>query len=308
MFMSDAMWVTLSLLVMVLSVLTQTLVWCFRAQVIAGFGVMPTDKVSSYARISGSAALALWTIFYLGVEVFLVLFPLAVIGVSVVDTLYKRYVSAQHAPNEVVAFCHENALLLLAIFFVRYFVIQHYRVPTGSLEPTVHVGDFILVNQFAYGVHVPLLNTKLLSYGAPKRGDIAVFRYPRDPYRLVYVKRVVGLPGDHIVYRNKRLQINGEVQAQKLLGEKGYSSHRMETLDGVEHAIYVDTASYSTQDEIDLVVPEGHYFMMGDNRDNSADSRTWGPVSESMLVGQGTLVLFEWSKWLPDFSRSGTWL
>ena len=308
MLFDEAFLVMLSMTVVVLSLATLSLLWCFQQKVIAGIGPEPAAKCSSYARVLCCVAFALWVIFYAGVEVFLVFFPFALAFISSGDYLYRRYSKSTAKPIEIVEFCNENLVLLLVIFFVRFFVVQHFRVPTGSLEPTVHTGDFILVNQFAYGWHLPLVNTKLFPYDEPKRGEIVVFRYPKDPYRLLFVKRVVGLPGDHIVYRDKRLQINGEIQPQMILDDNPWVSHRKEYLDGLSHDIYVDSGSYTMQDDIDIVVPEGHYYMMGDNRDNSADSRSWGPVSESLLVGKGAMVLFEWSSWVPDFSRSGTWL
>mgnify|MGYP001288306637 CR=1 FL=1 len=308
MIFDEATWALLSLVVMGMSLCTLSLLRLFKQKVVAGIGVEPVELCNSYARIAASCALAVWVIMVMGVEFFLVCLPLVIAAVVAADYTCRRIYNLETEPVEVVAFCYENLTLLLAVFCLRYFVVQHYRVPTGSLEPTVHVGDFILVNQFAYGWHLPLINTKLVGYGQPKRGDIVVFRYPKDPYRLVYVKRMVGLPGDRIVYRDKRLMINGELQPQALLEDTAWRSHRKEFLAGKEHDIYVDTSSYTLQDDIDIVVPEGHYFMMGDNRDNSADSRSWGPVPESLLVGKGAMVLFEWSGLLPDFSRSGTWL
>ena len=308
--LSEAYIVLLSFWLCCFCGLASIIMTMFRQQVVAGFGVVPSERMGSYARVVGLCSLALWVIFAAGVELFLVLLPIGVALICAGDFLWRRYYGVgEDQSTEVVLFCRENLNLLLVIFFVRYFVIQHYRVPTGSLEPTVQTGDFILVNQFAYGWHVPVLNTKLLPYGQPKRGEIAVFRYPRDPYKLIYVKRVVGLPGDHIVYRDKRLVINGvEAPQEDAETTSEWLDRRHEWLAGLKHDIYVDDASYTEQDDVDIVVPEGHYFMMGDNRDNSSDSRSWGAVPESLLVGRGELILFGWTEWLPDFMRAGKWL
>ena len=196
---------------------------------------------------------------------------------------------------------------------IRNFCVQHYRVPTGSLEPTVRPGDFLLVNQFSYGWHLPIVNTKIANYGDPKRGDIALFRYPNDPYRVIYVKRVVGLPGDRIEYKNKQLKINGELVPQEYIGlEKEYGSgcyewlsKRKEYLPGKEHDIFVRSGFSMDDFEVDLVVPEGSYYMMGDNRDNSLDSRFFGPVDEKFLLGKVMYVLLSWDGWSLDWSRIG---
>lgn len=179
--------------------------------------------------------------------------------------------------------------VLLIVLVIRSFLVQPYRVPTGSLEPTIMPGDFILVNQFSYGLHLPLLNKKIVEIGEPKRGDIALFEFPKNR-AVVYVKRVIGLPGDYIEYTNKKLYINGKPAPQKAIpgGDK-----KTENLSGVSHEILIDPNKNRGQDFY-LVVPDGQYFMMGDNRDNSYDSRYWGFVPEENLVGKAMVIWFSW--------------
>ena len=257
-------------------------------------------------------------ILFLGVEIFLVLVTIF----SCVLAFGYRLAAPKALNNvlqsdsfwgDIVGFCHEYATFLLVLFVIRSFVFQHYRVPTGSLEPTVRPGDFLLVNQFSYGWHIPIINTKILDYGEPKRGEIALFRYPKDPYRYIYVKRVVGLPGDHLVYRGKQLTINGALVQQKYLGaeaelgsgQREFLSKRKEFLPGRTHDILVRSSMRYDPFEIDIIVPKGSYFMMGDNRDMSLDSRYFGPVEEKYLLGRVICILLSWNGWLPDWKRIG---
>ncbi len=203
--------------------------------------------------------------------------------------------------------------VLLLVFCIRSFLFQPYRVPTGSLEPTVLPGDFILVNQYHYGVRFPIWDKKLLSVGEPARGQIALFYYPVD-HAFTFVKRVVGLPGDHISYINKVLTINGKVQPQKSLGEvtrlndfgelTTYQKYE-EDLNGVKHDIFV-RADMTSHNFYNVVVPPGEYFMMGDNRDESDDSRWWGPVPEKDFIGHALFIWMSWDSNAPhwyDFIR-----
>jgi signal peptidase I len=199
--------------------------------------------------------------------------------------------------------------IILIVLLLRSFLIEPFRIPSGSMIPTLLVGDFILVNKYDYGIRLPLFGNKIIDIGEPQRGDIVVFRFPEDP-SVDYIKRVIGLPGDHISYINKTLYINGKVAPQKMLGEYTGSgtgarmsgaSERIEHLDGVDHEILVLPLRRSMNGEFD--VPAGHYFVMGDNRDNSNDSRFWGTVPEENLVGKAFMI---WMNW--DSSRGGvTW-
>jgi signal peptidase I len=189
---------------------------------------------------------------------------------------------------------------LLLVWIIRSFIIQPYRVPTGSLEPTVLPGDFIAVKQFSYGLHLPVINFKVMNVGEPKRGDIALFYWPIDTSKL-FVKRVIGLPGDHVVYKDKILTINGQEMTQKSLGKafeiepNGLSEVdcKLENLAGIKHEIFVKP-DMNFDNEVDVTVPEGHYFMMGDNRDDSDDSRRWGFVPERYLIGKAFVIWMSW--------------
>ncbi|MBY0544747.1 MAG: signal peptidase I [Gammaproteobacteria bacterium] len=217
-------------------------------------------------------------------------------------------------PNFIIDYSNSLFPVLLIVLVIRSFIIQPFRVPTGSLEPTIIPGDFVAVNQFAYGLRLPVLNTKVVSIGEPKIGDIVVFRWPSDP-SIDFIKRVVGVPGDHLVYQDKVLYINGKEATQTFVRDtvdieptgnipvKEYE----EDLNGVKHDILIDPNGGEMQD-FDLVVPAGDYFMMGDNRDNSGDSREWGFVPEANLIGKGFLIWMSWDSdtHRPRWHRIGT--
>lgn len=192
--------------------------------------------------------------------------------------------------------------VLLIVLVLRSFIFEPFRIPSGSMIPTLLVGDFILVSKFSYGVRLPVIHTKILETGKPARGDVAVFRFPDDP-SVDYIKRVIGLPGDSIVYRNKQLFINGE--EIKLSGADPYVLPgtddvmfgmflRHESIGDADHDILVSDSGSAGMREYQTV-PAGHYFMMGDNRDNSSDSRRWGFVPEANLVGRAKYVWMHWN-------------
>jgi len=192
--------------------------------------------------------------------------------------------------------------IILVVLIIRSFLIEPFRIPSGSMLPTLLVGDFILVNKFSYGVRLPLFGAKVVEVGEPERGDVVVFRYPRDP-SVDYIKRIVGLPGDHVHYENKTIFINGERVPQKSLGvytgvgqglQVTGASLREEHLGDVDHQILIQTSRKLV--EGDFEVPEGRYFVMGDNRDNSNDSRFWGTVPEENLVGKAFMIWMHWDK------------
>lgn len=187
--------------------------------------------------------------------------------------------------------------VLLVVLVFRSFLFEPFQIPTGSMIPTLKIGDFIVVNKYSYGVRLPVTNTKIIDVGEPKRGDVMVFIPPHDP--TYYIKRVVGLPGDHIRYEDKVLYINGEEMEQTFvtnLQDGGSSvSYFKEQFGDRTHDIYTANRPFYLRSDFWLkpggsVVPEGHYFMMGDNRDNSDDSRRWGPVSEDKIVGKAVAV------------------
>jgi signal peptidase I len=202
--------------------------------------------------------------------------------------------------------------VILIVFLLRSFLFEPFKIPSGSMVPTLLVGDLILVNKFHYGVRLPVINKKIIANHDPQRGDVMVFRYPVDP-RVDYIKRVVGIPGDEVAYLNQMLTINGQAVPTKPLGDF-YDEDSMryvpmfgELLGSVEHRILVDprrpaffggdekrfpmheNCRYSA-DGVVCKVPPGHYFMMGDNRDNSQDSRFWGFVPDENIVGKAFFV------------------
>ncbi len=190
--------------------------------------------------------------------------------------------------------------VILIVFFIRSFLVEPFRIPSGSMLPSLYIGDFILVNKFSYGVRLPVANNKILETEQPKRGEVAVFRFPGNP-SINYIKRVVGVPGDHILYKDKKLYINGTRMEQS--DERPYffasggdaqgeALRLTESLDGVKHDILTTNRLDPSLPEI--VVPEGKYFVMGDNRDHSNDSRYWGFVPDQNLVGKAFLIWFSW--------------
>lgn len=211
--------------------------------------------------------------------------------------------------------------VILIVFVLRSFLVEPFKIPSGSMIPTLHVGDFILVNRYTYGLRLPIVNKKFVEINQPQRGDVMVFHYPEDP-SVDYIKRVVGLPGDVLVYRNKRLSINGKEQELQRDGEYNYveSGLRMaytnrykENLSGRIHSVLLnpempqvhlgnvgnfplqEQCSYSEL-EVRCTVPAGHYFMMGDNRDNSRDSRYWGFVPDELIVGKAFFIWMNFSE------------
>lgn len=204
--------------------------------------------------------------------------------------------------------------ILLLVLMIRSFLFQPYRVPTGSLEPTVMPGDFILVNQFNYGLRLPIWDKEVLKVGHPQTGQIALFRWPVNP-EVTFVKRVIGMPGDHVSYINKILYINGVQMNQSFLrdaleiGDNGMTTsvkEYEENLNGIKHSIFINPDRPAT-DFKDLVVPPDSYFMMGDNRDNSDDSRSWGFVNAHDFIGRGVLIWMNWDSQVhhPHLNRIG---
>jgi len=195
--------------------------------------------------------------------------------------------------------------VLLFVLVVRSFIFEPFRIPSGSMMPTLLEGDFIFVKKFAYGLRLPVTETKILETGEPKRGDVVVFRLPSDP-SVNYIKRVVGLPGDTIVYERHRLTINGEVIP--LEGTERVFNRQavyVEDLDGRLHDILITNPELSARDGT-YRVPAGQYFMMGDNRDHSKDSRYIDAIPEEYLVGEAVRIWLHFVPWnMPDWSRIG---
>lgn len=252
---------------------------------------------------------------------FLVLATLATGLIWLLDAMFlahrrKLVVTEEKSVKEPVLVEYSKAFfpIILIVLILRSFIAEPFRIPSGSMMPTLLVGDFILVNKFTYGLRLPVLNRKVVELGEPKRGDIVVFKYPQNP-SVDYIKRVVGVPGDRIGYKNKVLYVNGKPQEQVHGGiYQGVGSgaretgvlRNIETLGNLEHQVLINPLApdfgYGCQvlHRGDITVPPGSYFMMGDNRDNSNDSRCWGLVPEENLVGKAFLI---WMNW--DSNRQG---
>ncbi|MCI0749366.1 MAG: signal peptidase I [Nevskiales bacterium] len=214
-------------------------------------------------------------------------------------------------PNSAIEFCRSFFPVILLVWLLRSFLAEPFRIPSGSMIPTLLVGDFILVNKFAYGLRDPVFHKTLVPLGAPRRGDVAVFRFPLDPSKD-FIKRIIGLPGDRVAYRSKQLQLNGEpipLEADGVyaaLGSlRGVMYRFRENLGPVQHPVLVDPARPA--DDFEFEVPAGQYFVMGDNRDGSDDSRRWGTVPERNLVGRAFFIWMSWdgSRLRPHWSRIG---
>jgi signal peptidase I len=216
--------------------------------------------------------------------------------------------------------------VILLVFMLRSFVVEPFKIPSGSMIPTLLVGDFILVNKFDYGLRSPISDQKLIAYHEPKRGDVVVFRFPEDE-SIDFIKRVIGVPGDVVQYRDKHLTINGVPVAEKelpdFLGNAtddhfGYWKQYQETIDGRTNNIlrfpsqpsfvvgvhdfpHKENCNYDDQG-FTCTVPAGNYFMMGDNRDNSEDSRYWGFVPDKNLVGRAFVIWMNFG----DLKRIGS--
>ena len=195
--------------------------------------------------------------------------------------------------------------IVLVVTILRSFIVEPFQIPSSSMEPTLNIGDFILVNKYAYGIRLPVIRNKVLEIGEPKKGDVMVFP-PHD--KRYFIKRVIGVPGDQIEYRNKILYINGQEQLQDKLTYTTFDPYRRklfnENLNNVEHSMF--TIPSRPIDSFSVTVKPGHYFMMGDNRDNSSDSRVWGQVPQENIVGRAYAVWMHWESWtsLPSFKRA----
>ncbi|MBL4782558.1 MAG: signal peptidase I [Porticoccaceae bacterium] len=237
----------------------------------------------------------------------------------------RFYLSKQREQKEQAPWYIESTApffpVLLVVLVLRSFIVEPFQIPSGSMIPTLKVGDFILVNKFAYGLRLPVSGTKVLSLGEPERGDVMVFFPPND--KRYFIKRVIGLAGDEIRVINNVLFVNGQKMPQstldnaepyfveKSLTESSSASNAqvmMEALTGVDHLIRKHQTPGPYGRNFSTVVPEGHYFMMGDNRDNSSDSRRWGPVPEENVVGKAFAVWMHWEKVLsiPSFDTVGS--
>lgn len=196
--------------------------------------------------------------------------------------------------------------VLIFVLVIRSFIFEPFRIPSGSMKPTLIIGDFIFVKKFSYGLRLPVTETKIIETGHPERGDVVVFRLPSDP-SINYIKRVVGLPGDVVAYERQRLTINGKMVDLHSSGEIFERAPiYVEDLDGRVHQTLIHDPGRSKQDGV-YRIPDGQYFMMGDNRDRSKDSRYIGAIPEKYLVGEAVRVWMHFIPWeMPDWGRIGT--
>ncbi|PKO53549.1 MAG: signal peptidase I [Betaproteobacteria bacterium HGW-Betaproteobacteria-2] len=241
------------------------------------------------------------------------LFMLVILAVTgliwLLDSLFwRKKRAADSAEPVIVEYSKSFFPVILAVFLIRSFIVEPFKIPSGSMMPTLLAGDFILVNKFTYGLRVPILNNTFVELNKPERGDVVVFHFPPDP-SIDYIKRIVGVPGDKIAYRSKQLFVNGEPVDMELVGDYQYVVSGLsmaktklytERLDEVSHAVLIDEDSISIDGETE--VPAGHYFAMGDNRDNSKDSRSWGFVPDDNLVGKAFMIWWNFD----DFGRIGS--
>jgi signal peptidase I len=183
------------------------------------------------------------------------------------------------------------AAAVILTVVIRSFVFQAFRIPTGSMEETLLVGDFLFVNKFLYGAHVPLSDARLPALREPRHGDIVVFKFPKDPSRD-FIKRLIGEPGDTLQIKDKVVYVNGVAQTEPYVH---FSSSRIEPITYKQPSIYPPGAG-NRDNYGPVVVPPGHFFMMGDNRDNSDDSRFWGFLDENLIKGKATFIYWSWNK------------
>jgi signal peptidase I len=251
-------------------------------------------------------------------------------GIWLLDALLLKRSRAKDASEPLlVEYAKSFFPVILVVFGLRSFLVEPFKIPSGSMMPTLLIGDFILVNKYTYGIRLPVINKKIVQLNNPERGDVMVFRYPGDP-GLDYIKRVIGVPGDVVEYRDKKLSINGQAVPASNTGTYSYVASGLnyitamvysERLNGVSHtmmtepgkpAVYPpqvtdfpsrENCSYNAEGEgFVCKVPKGQYFMMGDNRDASNDSRYWGFVPDENIVGK---AFFIWMNF-DDFGRIGT--
>jgi signal peptidase I len=220
--------------------------------------------------------------------------------------LLNKFVVKQE--EGLIEFTGSLAPVLGLVLILRSFVIEPFQIPSQSMVPTLKVGDFILVNKWTYGIRLPVLRTKVIELSLPERGDVMVFFPPHED--RYFIKRVVGLPGDKIQVLNGVLYVNGEQMEQTLSLEEANSARSVvmtENLTGAEHLMQKRISPTRLSQNYSSLVPEGHYFMMGDNRDNSSDSRVWGPVPEDRIVGKAFARWMFWNEFLsvPSFDRAG---
>jgi len=256
------------------------------------------------------------------------LFLFLLLAVTGLVWFFDRYYLRNRRPEDAkqpwwVEYSVSFFPVILIVFLLRSFLVEPFKIPSGSMIPTLLIGDFILVNKYTYGIRLPVLNVKVVEVDRPQRGDVMVFRYPADP-ALDYIKRVVALPGDRIEYRDKVLTLNGRAMPRRQIGDYEsrerlqYFPRFVESFETAAHEIILEreTPGYVIRSMefkhsgncdynsggMACTVPAGHYFVMGDNRDNSSDSRVWGFVPDENVVGKAFFIWFN----LNELGRFGT--
>jgi signal peptidase I len=226
------------------------------------------------------------------------------------QTSYMAAVASSAAEPVLVEYSRSFFPVLAVVFVLRSFLVEPFQIPSASMVPTLAVGDYILVNKFTYGIRLPVVRTKVFDINSPERGDVMVF-FPPHKNDTYFIKRVIGLPGDTITYRNKQLFVNGEAVPMDSLAVVPDPARRtrietlQEQMGEADHLIQWDHRRPGQ--DISVVVKPGHYFMMGDNRDNSLDSRSWGQVPERDIVGKAFAIWMHWDSFtsIPSFDRVG---
>tara|TARA_Y100000590_G_scaffold59811_1_gene63609 strand:- start:5030 stop:5776 length:747 start_codon:yes stop_codon:yes gene_type:complete len=229
-------------------------------------------------------------------------FTVLLVTATLLTGIFSLFTYMKSIPESLYAICEFSKSIfpiLLLVLFIRSFIIEPYRIPSGSMIPTLVVGDFILVNKYQYGIKMPITNQILYSNNNPDYGDVIVFQYPLDK-RINYIKRVVALPGDRIDYINKQIFINHKKISHKIVSKNEISKKDIgsgkiieEKLFNNEHMILVDKKTFGQ--DFSYIVPKATYFVLGDNRDNSNDSRYWGPVPEENLIGEAFMIWMFWN-------------
>ncbi len=232
------------------------------------------------------------------------------------DLAYRTEVGKAAKEPLLVEYSKSFFPILAIVFVLRSFLIEPFKIPSESMVPTLEVGDFIVVNKYAYGIRLPVFRVKVIDIGNPERGDVVVFFPPHED--RYFIKRLVGMPGDTIQIRDNVLYINGVAAPQDLIGEDPIDRYGSacwtdyqivnESIDGKNHLVRkCPTGGKGWNDRI-WTVPEGHYFMMGDNRDNSLDSRAWADpfVPDKNIVGKAFAIWMHWNEGLPSFGRAGS--
>jgi signal peptidase I len=302
----------MSILLVILAIIAGS-IWVYDAATIAPKRLKTAQDEPSYVAYARGTFLILGIIIIIkvlnvGILTLLVILTVVSFLIWIVDRIYFEKARKAKKLKEPIFVDYARSLwwVFLVVLVIRSFVIQPYRVPTGSLEPTIKPHDLVAVNQFAYGLRLPITHQKILNIGEPKTGDIAVFRNPSHPKtkEKTLIKRIIGVPGDHVIYKNKVLYINGKEMKQTFVKNSfdyeptGNIPSKMyeENLSGIKHKILIHDKGYLGQSQnFDFIVPKGYYFAMGDNRDNSGDSRVWGFVPENDLIGKAFIVLIGWN-------------